>query len=72
VSADTFNHPAQLSHPDWPSGPDASPVQAAVTRRAVIAEILAHPGTIVAPTHFTESFGQIQTGPDGLAGWVPG
>ena len=25
VTADAFNHPAQFSHPDWPSGPDADP-----------------------------------------------
>jgi glyoxylase-like metal-dependent hydrolase (beta-lactamase superfamily II) len=71
VSADAFNHPAQFSHPDWPSGPDAAPVQAAATRRAVIAEVLSHPGTVVAPTHFTESFGRVKSGPDGLSAWVP-
>lgn len=71
LSADTFNHPAQFAHPDWPSGPDAIPAQAATTRRAVIAEVLSHPGTVIAPTHFSESFGQMKSGPDGLAAWVP-
>lgn len=71
VSVDAFNHPAQFAHPDWPSGPDAIPAQAAATRRAVIAELLSHPGTVVAPTHFAESFGQMKSGPDGLASWVP-
>ncbi len=70
VSADTFNHPAQLSHPDWPSGLDAFPTQAAATRRALMGEILGHPGTVMAPTHFAESFGAIKTGPDGLAAWI--
>lgn len=71
ISADAFNHPAQFSHPDWPSGPDAVPAQAARARRALIAELLSHPGTVIAPTHFAESFGQMKSGPDGLAAWVP-
>ena len=71
VSADAFNHPAQLSHPDWPSGTDAVHAQAAATRRALIAELLSNPGTTIAPTHFAEPFGRMKTGPDGLAAWVP-
>jgi glyoxylase-like metal-dependent hydrolase (beta-lactamase superfamily II) len=71
VTADAFNHPAQFSHPDWPSGPDAIPPQAAATRRALIAELFSHPGTPIAPTHLAESFGQVRPGPGGLATWVP-
>lgn len=71
VSADAFNHPAQFSHPDWPSGADAIHPQAALTRRALIAELLSNPGTTIAPTHFAEPFGRMKTGPDGLAGWIP-
>ncbi len=71
VSADTFNHPGQLPHPDWPSGPDWHHAKAAASRRALLAELLSAPGTTVAPTHLTASFGTVRTGRDGLAAWVP-
>ena len=71
VTADAFNHPAQFSHPDWPSGPDAIHPQAAATRRALIAELFSRPGTPIAPTHLAEAFGEVRSGPDGLATWVP-
>jgi glyoxylase-like metal-dependent hydrolase (beta-lactamase superfamily II) len=71
ISADAFNHPAQLSRPQWASGPDADRPAAARARRALIAELLLEPDTIVAPTHFEESFGHIVAGPDGLPGWLP-
>jgi glyoxylase-like metal-dependent hydrolase (beta-lactamase superfamily II) len=71
ITADVFNHPIQMPHPDWPSGPDAIPAQAAATRRAVLAELLSHPGTTIAPTHLAEPFGRVGTGPDGLASWQP-
>jgi glyoxylase-like metal-dependent hydrolase (beta-lactamase superfamily II) len=69
ISGDTFNHPVQIPHPDRPSGTDVVPAQAAATRRAVLAEVLSHPGTIVAPTHLAEPFGHIGSGSDGLAAW---
>jgi glyoxylase-like metal-dependent hydrolase (beta-lactamase superfamily II) len=71
ITADAFNHPAQFAHPDWPSGPDAIYPQAAATRRALIAELFSHPGTPIAPTHLAESFGEVRSGPGGLAAWVP-
>ena len=71
VTADAFNHPAQFSHPDWPSGPDAIHPQAAATRRALIAELFSRPGTPIAPTHLAEAFGEVRSGADGLATWVP-
>jgi glyoxylase-like metal-dependent hydrolase (beta-lactamase superfamily II) len=71
VTADAFNHPAQFSHPDWPSGPDAIYPQAAATRRALIAELFSHPGTPIAPTHLAEPFGEVRAGLGGLATWVP-
>jgi glyoxylase-like metal-dependent hydrolase (beta-lactamase superfamily II) len=71
ISGDTFNHPVQIPHPDRPSGTDVVPAQAAATRRAVLAEVLSHPGTIVAPTHLAEPFGYIRSGPGGLAAWRP-
>jgi glyoxylase-like metal-dependent hydrolase (beta-lactamase superfamily II) len=71
ISADAFNHRLQVSNPDWPSGSDDVPALAAVTRRALLAEALAHPGTTLAPTHFTASFGHIRSDADGSAAWVP-
>jgi glyoxylase-like metal-dependent hydrolase (beta-lactamase superfamily II) len=71
ITADAFNHPAQFSHPDWPSGPDAIYPQAAATRRALIAELFSHPGTPIAPTHLAEPFGEVRPGRGGLATWVP-
>jgi glyoxylase-like metal-dependent hydrolase (beta-lactamase superfamily II) len=71
LSADTWNHPSQFAHPDWPSGPDANHAQAAASRRALLAELLSHPGTVVAPTHLGEAFGEVHSGSDGLAAWRP-
>jgi glyoxylase-like metal-dependent hydrolase (beta-lactamase superfamily II) len=71
ITADVFNHPIQIPHPDWPSGTDTIPAQAAATRRAVLAELLSHPGTTIAPTHFAEAFGRVGAGDDGLAAWHP-
>ena len=71
LSGDTWNHPAQLAHPDWPSGPDHHHAQSAAARRAMVAELLSHPGTVVAPTHFPEAFGEIRSGRDGLPTWTP-
>lgn len=71
ISGDTWNHPAQLAHPDWSSGPDGDPAGAAATRRSMLAWLLSHPGTILAPTHFAEAFGTVASGPDGLAAWEP-
>jgi glyoxylase-like metal-dependent hydrolase (beta-lactamase superfamily II) len=71
ISADTFNHPGQLPHPDWPSGPDWHHARAAAARRALLAELLSAPGTTVAPTHLTAAFGRVEAGRDGLAAWMP-
>ena len=71
LSADTWNHPAQFAHPDWPSGLDAHHAQAAAARRALLAELLSHPGTVIAPTHLGEAFGEVASGSDGLAAWRP-
>lgn len=69
ITADAFNHPIQMPHPDWPSGPDSVPAQAAATRRTLLAELFSHPGTTIAPTHLAEAFGEVRPGPDGLATW---
>jgi glyoxylase-like metal-dependent hydrolase (beta-lactamase superfamily II) len=70
ISADTWNHPLQLEHPEWPSGPDHDHAGAADARRALRREIGAHPGTIVAPTHFAEPFVTIDERGDAAA-WLP-
>ena len=71
IAADTFNHPAQFAHPDWPSGPDNDHATAAATRRLVLAELAAEPATTIAPTHFGEAFGHMVTGADHSAAWEP-
>ncbi len=71
LCADTWNHPMQFAHPDWPSGQDNHQVQSAAARRSLQAELLSHPGTIIAPTHFDEAFGEMRMGDDGVATWVP-
>ncbi|MGH2628945.1 MAG: MBL fold metallo-hydrolase [Actinomycetota bacterium] len=70
ITADAFNHPLQVPHPEWMSVTDADPAQATRTRRALIDELLSHPVTTVAPTHLAEAFGWVREGPDGLATWV--
>jgi glyoxylase-like metal-dependent hydrolase (beta-lactamase superfamily II) len=57
MSADTWNHPLQLSKPDGASGSDDDPAAAAIARRQLFADVEGHAGTIVAPTHFAEAFG---------------
>ena len=69
VTADAFNHPIQVSHPDWLAATDAVPARAAMTRRALLAELLSYAGTVVAATHLTEAFGIVRSGPDSLAAW---
>ncbi|MDP9329102.1 MAG: MBL fold metallo-hydrolase [Actinomycetota bacterium] len=70
LAADTWNHPVQLANPDWPSGPDNDHAVAATSRRALLAVLDAHPGTIVAPTHFAEAFGEARKA-GGIWTWVP-
>ncbi|MGZ8567340.1 MAG: MBL fold metallo-hydrolase, partial [Actinomycetota bacterium] len=71
LSADTWNHPAQLSHPTWPSGPDADHERATRTRHEMLAGVMAHEATVLAPTHFGEAFGRVRREPDGTIAWVP-
>jgi len=69
LSADTWNHPVQLAHPEWWAGSDDDHAAAEATRRALLAEIV-DADVLVAPTHFGEAFGRIATGADGAAGWT--
>jgi len=71
ISADAWNHPAQIGHPVWASGTDAEPSRATATRRALLTELLSRPGSLFAPTHLAEPFGRVRTGPDGVAAWDP-
>jgi glyoxylase-like metal-dependent hydrolase (beta-lactamase superfamily II) len=68
ISADTWNHPLQLEHPEWPSGPDNDHDGAAEARRALQREIADDPETIVAPTHFADPFVTIGDR-DGAPAW---
>jgi glyoxylase-like metal-dependent hydrolase (beta-lactamase superfamily II) len=71
LSADTWNHPLQLAHPDWWAGSDDDHERSTATRSALLEELLAEPGTVVAPTHFGEAFGHVSPDPDGPTGWLP-
>jgi glyoxylase-like metal-dependent hydrolase (beta-lactamase superfamily II) len=71
LSADTWNHPAQLAHPGWWSGSDDDHERAEATRRDLFTELMHEPETILAPTHFAEAFGRVRHGPDGSAVWEP-
>jgi glyoxylase-like metal-dependent hydrolase (beta-lactamase superfamily II) len=64
VSADAWNHPLQIRQPDGASGSDEDPASAAATRRMLLADLEAHPGTVVAPTHFAEAFGEVRANGD--------
>ena len=44
ISADTWNHPAQLAHPEWPSGPDDDHAGAAEARRLLCGGTPRSPG----------------------------
>jgi glyoxylase-like metal-dependent hydrolase (beta-lactamase superfamily II) len=69
ISADTWNHPLQLAHPEWWSGSDDDHEGAEATRRKLLVELLAEPDTIVAPTHFAEAFFTIVSPSDGTPTW---
>ena len=71
LSADTWNHPMQLAHPEWWAGSDDDHERSTATRRALLAELLTEPETIVAPTHLGEAFGHVSPDPDGLPAWHP-
>ena len=69
LSADTWNHPVQVTHPEWWAGSDDDHDAAEATRRALLAEVV-DAGVIVAPTHFGEAFGRIATVVEGAAAWT--
>jgi glyoxylase-like metal-dependent hydrolase (beta-lactamase superfamily II) len=71
ISADTWNHPIQLAHPEWWSGSDDDHAGAEATRRALLAEVLDGGGVLVAPTHFGDAFVRIGKAADGTPVWEP-
>jgi glyoxylase-like metal-dependent hydrolase (beta-lactamase superfamily II) len=71
ISADTWNHPLQLAHPEWWSGSDDDHEAAEATRRKLLVELIAEPDTIVAPTHFAEAFFRVVGPADGPPTWQP-
>jgi len=70
ISADTWNHPLQLANPEWWAGSDDDHEAAEATRRKLLAELVAEPDTVVAPTHFAEAFVRIVAS-DGAPTWEP-
>jgi glyoxylase-like metal-dependent hydrolase (beta-lactamase superfamily II) len=60
LTADTFNHPAQLDQPDWAGSSDNDPDAASALRRVILKELL-DTGQQIAPSHFAEPFGTIVT-----------
>jgi glyoxylase-like metal-dependent hydrolase (beta-lactamase superfamily II) len=70
ISADAFNLPVQMTEPDWFSATDQDPTVANATRRSLLDELAGSP-TLVAPSHFAEPFGRVNTRPDGRTGWEP-
>ena len=60
LTADTFNHPAQLDQPDWAGDSDNDPAAASALRRIMLEELL-DTARLIAPSHFVEPFGTIVT-----------
>jgi glyoxylase-like metal-dependent hydrolase (beta-lactamase superfamily II) len=71
LSADAFNHPAQLHDPDLATGPDEDAEAASSVRRRLLAELL-DTDRLLAPAHFAEPFGRlVSERPAGRISWVP-
>ena len=71
VTADAFNHPAQLEHPEWPSGPDNDHALAETSRRRLVEDLATEPGTVIGPTHFADAFGRVARDAAGELAWEP-
>ncbi|MFI7617980.1 MBL fold metallo-hydrolase [Nonomuraea terrae] len=70
VFGDVMHSPVQIRHPDWPVGADLDPVQAAASRRRVLAELL-RPDTLGYGGHFADVvFGRLTETLAGLS-WQP-
>jgi glyoxylase-like metal-dependent hydrolase (beta-lactamase superfamily II) len=69
ITGDTFNHPAQLDHPEWAGMSDNDPEAATAVRRLLLEELAAR-DRVFAPLHFAEPFGRV-TADDGRTVWMP-
>jgi glyoxylase-like metal-dependent hydrolase (beta-lactamase superfamily II) len=69
ITGDTFNHPAQLDHPDWAGTSDNDPRAATALRRVVLEELLQN-DRLIAPLHFAEPFGRVAK-KRGAVTWKP-
>jgi glyoxylase-like metal-dependent hydrolase (beta-lactamase superfamily II) len=70
LTADVFNHPVQVGHPEWASGSDNDPALGVETRTRILNDLAAETAMLVAPTHLAEPFGRIVAGPRGNE-WRP-
>jgi glyoxylase-like metal-dependent hydrolase (beta-lactamase superfamily II) len=66
---DGFHVPAQLAHPEWPSGPDIDGDAVLAARHRLVAE-LEQPGTLGFACHFgDQAFGRLTRTQAGAPGW---
>jgi glyoxylase-like metal-dependent hydrolase (beta-lactamase superfamily II) len=71
VFGDGFHMPAQIVHPDWPSGPDVDHHAVGVARERLLAE-LETPGTLGFAFHFgDQAFGRVTRDESGGRAWTP-
>ena len=69
LTADSFNHPAQLDHADWAGISDNDPDEATERRRVLLKELL-DSGRLIAPSHLAEPFGRVVMDGDRVV-WRP-
>lgn len=68
---DAFHTPAQITHPEWPSGPDVDVAGVLEARRTLLDELLA-PRTHAFAFHFgDQAFGRVAQDGTGDAHWRP-
>ena len=68
---DIFHVPAQLSHPQWGSAPDAVPQPVPAARQKIINDLL-HPATYGFALHFGDQpFGRVRLDANATPRWQP-
>ncbi|WP_435284400.1 MBL fold metallo-hydrolase [Streptomyces koelreuteriae] len=71
VFGDAFHTPAQLTHPEWPSGPDTD-ADAVLKARTTLLSRLLRPRTHAFAFHFgDQAFGRVVRNETGAAQWHP-
>ncbi|NEB36883.1 MBL fold metallo-hydrolase [Streptomyces sp. SID14515] len=71
VIGDAFHTPAQMEHPEWPSGPDTD-VDGVLTARKTLLTHLSAPRTYCFAFHFgDQAFGRFTPSRPGAHGWSP-